>query len=548
MSDTEPDDVAPTTFSPLRNPVFRPIWLATQAGSLGWMMHTVAIGWIMATLSTSDVMVALVQASAHLPVFLLSIFAGAMADSFGRRRVLLAGQVLITLSAAVLTATLAFGLADPWTILGLSFLLGCGFAINDPAWSASVGDIVGKRELPAAVTLLNIGFNTVRSIGPAIGGLVIALFSPLIALALSTLCYAVPLGTVWHHKWAVRPSTLPRERILPAIHDGVRFTAISPEIKATITRGALFGIAGIAVLALLPLVVRDQLQGGPFAYGVLMAGFGIGALIGGLNAARLRRMMSQERLIRLACLVCGASVFLLAFAPSVAVAALVLALGGAGWVTAWSGFSISVQLASPRWIVGRTIAIYYALVDGGLAAGSWLWGGVAETQSLSIALIGSAGALVLVAATGFLLPVLDNRDVDHDPLEGFEAPEVAVDLKPRSGPILVRFEYRIAASSTKSFLSLMQERRNAQRRLGARHWIVERDLYEPELWTESFRTPTWTDYLRFNHRRSAVDLDLDARLQELHAGDEVPQSRLSIERPAGHPRKPDHITPFAPRI
>lgn len=542
------DAATPTTFSPLKNQTFRSVWLSTQVSSLGWMMHTVAIGWLMATVSTSDLMVALVPAASTLPAFILSVFAGAIADSLGRRGVMLVGRSLIAAASAILTALMALGFVDPWVILGVSFLIGCGFALNDPAWQASIGDIVERRDIPAAVTLINIGFNTVRSVGPALGGIVVASYGPLITLILSTLSYVVPLGVIWRSKWSVQSSALPRERMTTAIYDGARFTAISSEIKAAITRAALLGLAGIAILALLPLVVRDHLNGGPFDYGVLMAGFGIGAFFAGITAGHFRRLMSQEWLIRLACLACAACSMSLAVAPSVAVAATVLALGGAGWVVAWSGLGVSVQLASPRWIVGRTISIYYALTYGGIAAGSWVWGGVAENYSLTWALVGSAGALVLVAATGLLLPILDNQETDHDPLEGFKAPAVAVDLRPRSGPIVVKIEFHIPGDSTKAFLGLMHERRRAQSRIGARHWTVERDLQKPCQWTESFRTPTWTDYLRLNHRRTTADKELDDRLQELHKGEQSPRTKLSIERPAGHPRKADHIAPFIARI
>lgn len=540
--------VTPTTFSPLKNQTFRSIWLSTQVSSLGWMMQTVAIGWLMATVSTSDLMVALVQAASTLPAFILSVFVGAIADNLGRRGVMLVGRSLIAAASAVLTALIALGFVDPWIILGVSFVIGCGVALNDPAWQASIGDIVERRDIPAAVTLLNIGFNTIRSVGPALGGIVVASFGPLITLLLSTLSYVVPLGVIWRRKWSVQSSPLPRERMTTAIYDGARFTAISSEIKAAITRAALLGLAGIAILALLPLVVRDHLNGGPFEYGALMAGFGIGAFFAGITAGQFRRRMSQEWLIRLACLACAACSASLAAAPSVGVAATVLALGGAGWVLAWSGFGVSVQLASPRWIVGRTISIYYALTYGGIAAGSWIWGSVAENYSLTTALLGSAGALMLVAATGFVLPVLENKDTDHDPLEGFKAPAVAVELRPRSGPIVVKIEYEIPDENTKEFLALMHERRRAQSRLGARHWTVERDLQEPCHWTETFRTPTWTDYLRLNHRRTAADKELDDRLQGLHKGEHPPLAKLSIERPAGHPRKADQIAPFIARI
>lgn len=264
----------------------------------------------------------------------------------------------------------------------------------------------------------------------------------------------------------VRPSPLPREPLTTAIHDGARFTALSAEIKAAIARGALFGLTSISILALLPLVARDQLGGGPIVYGVLMAGFGTGALCVGICNNVLRRSLSQERLTTLACIACAACCLSLALTSSVVVAAIALALGGAGWVVTWTGLDVSVQLASPRWVVGRTLSIHYALSSGGIAAGSWLWGLVAETYSLTLAPEVSAGALVMVAATGFLMPIRQWQDSDQDPF-GFETPQLALDLKPRSGPIVVKIEYSIPEANVEAFPDRMQERRRVQSRVGA---------------------------------------------------------------------------------
>ncbi|WP_246529603.1 MFS transporter [Microvirga zambiensis] len=538
--------MAPATFAPLRNPTFRAIWLATQVSSLGWLMQTVAISWLMATISTSDLMVALVQASSYLPAFILSVFAGAIADNYSRRRVMVVGRCLMVIASAMLTLCVALGFVDPWMILGFTFLVGCGTALNDPAWQASVGDIVERREVPAAVTLLSVGFNTVRTVGPAIGGLVVASFGLLTAFTVATLGYLVPLATLWRCKWKVCSSPLPRESMRTAIYDGLRFTAMSSEIKAAIARGTLFGLASVAILALLPLVVRDQLKGGPLAYGALMAGFGIGAVVGGVGNGVLRRILSQERLMTLACLACAACSLALALTSSVAVATVALAVGGAGWVSAWSGLGVSVQLASPRWVVGRTISIYYALVDGGIAAGSWLWGTVAQNHSLAWALAGSAGALVLVAAAGALFPLRERRESEPDPLEAFDAPAVALNLKPRSGPIVVKVDYLIPETKVGAFLDLMRERRHVHSRVGARRWTLQRNLQKPLQWTETFQTPTWTDYLRLNHRLTTADKELDERVLDLHAGEEPPHMTLSIERPTSSARKRVPI-PYFPR-
>ncbi|MER9597930.1 MFS transporter [Mesorhizobium sp. M0047] len=535
------------TFAPLENPTFRSIWLVTQVSSLGWLMQTVAVSWLMATISNSDVMVALVQASTTFPIFILSIFAGALADNFSRRSLMFAGWSVIALSSAMLAILAGLGILDPWTVLAFSCLAGVGAAFTDPAWHASVGDILRKREVPAAVTLISVGYNAVRSVGPAFGGIVVATFGPLTAFVVATLTYLALLWTIGRRKWDVRASPLPREPLTTAIHDGARFTALSTEIKAAIARGTLFGLTSISILALLPLVARDQLGGGPIAYGVLMAGFGTGALGVGICNNMLRRSLSQERLTTLASIACAACCLSLAFTSSVTVAAIALALGGAGWVVTWTGLDVSVQLSSPRWVVGRTLSIYYALSSGGMTAGSWLWGTVAENYSLATALEISAAALVVVAASGLLLPIRQWQDADHDPF-GFETPKLALELKPRSGPIVVKIEYAIAETNVEAFLGWMQERRRVQSRAGARHWHLQRDLQDPSLWTETFRTPTWMDYLRLNHRLTTADQALDRQLLELNMGGAPPHAKLSIERPTGAARRRDQATGFFSRL
>ncbi|AJD43952.1 major facilitator superfamily protein (plasmid) [Rhizobium gallicum bv. gallicum R602sp] len=525
------------TLTPLRNRAFRAIWTATQISSLGWLIQTTAISWLMATISASDLMVALVQASSTLPAFFLSILAGAIADCFSRRGVMLAGHFLIALASLTLAISVALGLVGPWLILGLGFLAGCGFALNDPAWHASVGDILEKRDIPAAVTLMSVGYNIVRSTGPAIGGAILAFFGPLAAFVLAALSDLVPLAAISRSIWHVRSSSLPRERVTTAIYDGLRFAAMSSEIRAAIVRGTLFGLASISILALLPLIVRDHVAGGPIVYGALLAAFGVGAFTAGLSTSHLRRIASQDRLIALASVACAACCFLLPLTASIPVAALALAIGGAGWLLTWTGIDVSIQLSSPRWVVGRTLSIYYTLASGGMAAGSWIWGAVAQNYSLTMAFEGAAVVLLLVAAAAFVLPI-ELWDEAEQEESDFEPPSLALDLKPRSGPIVVKVEYAIAEQNLEAFLECMRKRRRIQSQAGARNWTLQRNLLTPTLWTETFRTPTWTDYLRLNHRLSATDHDLGGRIAALHDGKDAPQTVLAIERATtlGHTR------------
>lgn len=494
-------------------------------------MQTVALSWLMATVSTSDVMVALVQGSSTLPAFFLAVFVGAIADNYSRRMVMIVGRILMMAASAMLTILMAFGVTDPWMILSFSFLDGCGIALSDPAWRASLGDMLERRHLPSAVTLLNVGFNTVHSIGPALGGLIVAVFGPLVTFALSTLGFVAPLTALWRNKWIVQASPLPREALMTAIYDGLRFTAISAEIKATIVRGTLFGLAGTSMLALLPLVARHLLKGGPIDYGILMGGFGAGALVAGLANPSLRRTCAQELLIVLACAACAACAFALSLTSSLFVATACLASGGAGWVTGWSGFGVNVQLASPRWVVGRTISIYSAFTYGGIAAGSWLWEAIAEKHSLSMALACSAAASLAVAVLGLKLPISNRLESELDASDGFDAPVPALDLKPRSGPILVTTEYAIAEENAVLFLEIMRRRRHVQSRVGARQWMLTRDVQQPSRWLETFRTPTWTDFHRLHHRLTAADKRLADELKGLSAACNLPRTTILVERP-----------------
>jgi len=525
-----------TAFAPLRNQAFRSIWAATQISSLGWLVQTTTISWLMATISASDVMVALVQASSTLPAFFLSIVAGAIADSFSRRGVMLAGHCLIALASLMLAISAALGFIGPWLILGLGFLAGCGFALNDPAWHASVGDILEKRDIPAAVTLMSVGYNIIRSTGPALGGAILAFFGPLAALVLAALSDLVPLAAVSRSKWHVSSSSLPRERVLTAIQDGLRFTAMSYGIKAAVARGTLFSIASISIPALLPLIVRDHLAGGPVTYGILLAAFGVGAFSVGLLTSHLRRILSQDRLIALASLACAVCCLVLPLTSSIYLAALALAVGGAGWLLSWTGLDVSVQLLSPRWVVGRTLSIYYALSSGGMAAGSWVWGAIAQNFSLTTAFLAAGMVLLLAVGIAIVLPIRLWEETDQE-ASVYEPPPLAINLQPRSGPIVIKVDYVIAEQDLVAFLDCMREWRRIQSRAGARNWTLQRDLRTLTSWTETFRTPTWTDYLRLNDRLTATDKDTGERLAALHGGDLPPEPVLSIERSTGSVRR-----------
>ncbi|HSF64772.1 MAG TPA: MFS transporter [Paracoccaceae bacterium] len=523
-----PEPVA--ALRPLRHPAFRRFWAANQVSNLGGLIQAVGAAWMMTSLTSSPSMIALVQASTTLPIMLFALSAGALADNHDRRRIMVVAQGLMLATSLALAVAALAGWLTPWTLLAFTFLIGTGTALNNPSWQASVGDLVPRAELPEAVSLNAMGFNLMRSVGPALGGLIVATAGAATAFVLNALSYLPLLAALALWKSPPRNSTVPPEAFGPAVAAGVRYVAMSPHLIRLMLRGMLFGTGAICLLALLPLVARDLVQGGAFVYGVLLGGFGMGAIGGGLLNPRLRRALGSEGVVRMAFLTFGLALVWLSQGRSLIWAAPAMLLAGGSWVTALSLFNVSVQLSSPRWVVGRALAVYQMTTFGGMAAGSWVWGATAGAIGTENALIAAAAFMTLGAAAGLFIaiPALDGADLD--PLGRFREPALALDLRGRSGPILVMIDYRIAPEDIPAFLDTMTERRRIRRRDGARQWVLLRDLEHPDQWTESYHVATWDDYIRHNMRRTKADAEVSDRLNRLHRGEDPPRVHRMIER------------------
>lgn len=516
--------------APLRIPIFRAIWTATLASNFGGLIQAVGAAWMMTTLTTSADMVALVQASTTLPIMIFSLAAGAVADNFPRRGVMLTAQFFMLAVSAALAVAAWLGLLTPWALLAFTFLIGCGTALNNPSWQASVGDIVPREHLPAAVALNSVGFNLTRSVGPAIGGAIVATAGAAAAFAVNAMSYVALIAVLTRWRPELPERALPRERLGAAMGAGLRYVAMSPNILKVLLRAFLFGLTSIAVLALLPLVARHLVQGGPIVYGALLGAFGIGAIGGAFLQGRLRERLTSETIVRLAFAGFAVCAFGLAVSPSAWTSGLATMLGGACWVLALSLFNVTVQLSTPRWVVGRALALYQTAAFGGMALGSWLWGAVADAHDSPTALMAAAAAMLVGGAAGLWLPLPGRADLNLDPLNRWQEPRVAVDIRSRSGPIQVEVEFRIAEADVETFLAMMAERHRIRVRDGARHWALQRDLEDPELWVESYQTPTWLDYVRHNHRRTHADGEVSDALRALNAGGEPPAVRRRIVR------------------
>jgi MFS family permease len=521
-----------STLTLFRNQTFRMLWIAALASNFGGLVQAVGAAWLMTSLTQSQSMVALVQSSVTLPIMIFSLLAGVFADNFDRRKVMLVAQAFMLMVSIVLAVMAYEGLLSPWLLLGFTFLIGCGTALHNPSWQASMGDIVSRDELSAAVSLNSMGFNLMRSIGPAAGGAIVAIAGAAAAFTVNAFSYFGIIAALWLWRPTTPQRRLPRERMGSAFSAGLRYVAMSPNLIKVIFRAFLFGLAAIAILALLPLIVRDLLQGGAFEYGVLLGCFGAGAVGGALLNAPLRSRLPNERITQVAFVAFAVSSLSLALSRHFMFSGAALLLAGASWVMALSLFNVTIQLSTPRWVVGRVLALYQTGVFGGMAAGSWAWGAIAENFGTDRGMFVAAGLLILGAMAGVIVPLPDSTDLNLDPLNTFREPSLRLDLKQRSGPIMILVDYEIAQNDVPEFLAAMSVRRRIRIRDGAQQWALLRDLENPDVWTETYHVPTWVEYVRHHERRTQSDAESSECLLRLHRGKEKPKVHRMIERQA----------------
>ncbi|WGS03014.1 MFS transporter (plasmid) [Bradyrhizobium sp. ISRA443] len=532
--------------APLRHATFRRIWLASLLSNLGILIQGVGAAWAMTQVTSSADKVALVQTALLLPVMLISMPAGAIADMYDRRIVALVSLGIAFAGAAGLTVVAWRGLATPNLLLMLCFVVGSGMALMGPAWQSSVSEQVpSEAQVPAAVALNGISYNIARSVGPAIGGIVVATAGAVAAFALNTLLYLPLMVALFSWKRISAPSRLPPERLSRAIVSGVRYISNSPSIKIVLVRTLVTGVGGGAITALMPLVARDLLHGEAQTYGIMLGAFGLGAVVGALNITELRKRMSGEAAIRACTLSMGAAVAAVALSRQPVLTAAALVLAGAVWMMAWAVFNIGVQLSAPRWVAGRSLAVYQAASSGGIAVGSWGWGHLTDAAGVETALLVSAALMVASPLVGRWLP-MPRVGARGEEAELLADPEVRLALTGRSGPLVVEIEYRVAQKNARAFHNVMQDVQLSRQRNGAYGWSIARDIADPELWTERYHCPTWFDYLRWRNRSTQSERALDQRALHFHIGPAPVRVRRMLERPFGSVRwkddTPDHPT------
>ncbi len=522
---------ARSPWSPLRHPIFRWLWIASVASNIGTWFQNVGASWLMATLSTSPVMVALVQAATSLPMFLLALPGGAIADVLDRRRLLIVTQSWMTLAAFGLALATALGFTTPWLLLLFTFLLGLGAAVNAPAWQASIPEMVPREDLPAAVSLGSVGFNIARAAGPALAGLALAAAGPAVTFLVNAVSFLGVVIVLVSWRRPARETVLPAERILGAMTTGLRYVRNAPEVIAPIVRGSSFILCGSSLWALLPVLARRELKSGPVGYGLLLAALGLGAIAGAAVLPYLKRDHSADAVVAVATLVFTAATLALAFVRDLWLLMAAMFLAGVAWFSLLSSLNVAVQTVIPSWVRARALSVYLLVFFGGLAGGSALWGAVAERTGVPTALAASAVGMVLGLLATMRFHLRRGEGLNLAPSRQWPAPIVAHDLEPERGPVLVTVEYHVAPGRATDFAEAMRAVRRIRLRDGALQWGLFVDAAEPGLYSEIFLVKSWVEHLRQHERVTVADRDVEEQARAFHLGPDRPVVRHLIAEP-----------------
>ena len=518
------------TFAPFKGPVFRSLWLASFAANISMWMNDVTAAWVMTSLTTSPVMVALVQTASTLPVFLLGLPSGAMADIVDRRRYFAATQLWVALTALTLATLALSGALTAPLLLALTFANGVGLAMRWPVFSAIVPEVVSREHLGAAMALNGISMNLSRVVGPVVAGAILAAVGSGAVFVLNTVLAVLAFTTILRWRSEPRTSTLPGERFVGAMRIGWQHVMQSPRLRVVLVRIFLFFLQSSALLALLPLVARNVHGAGPGTYTVMLACIGGGAVVAAMYFPRWRERFDRDKFVVIGTMVHALMSVVVVFAPNIWVALPAIVVLGMAWISTANSLTMAAQVALPNWVRARGMAIYQMALMGGAAAGSLLWGQVAGLYSVRIAVATAAVVGPLLWLLTRRLSVEGSGDPDFSPATLVSVPEVAIDVEPDDGPVMVTVEYQIDPAEAAAFNAVMRETRRSRLRQGALSWGLFKDTSAPGRYIEYFVDESWLEHHRRLERFSAADAGLRERRAAFHRGSEPPKvSRFVAE-------------------
>ena len=497
----------PSPWAPLHNPIYRSLFIASFFSNVGTWMQSVAAQWFLVETHSSDVIVALVQTASLGPTLILALFAGVLADLFDRRRLLIVLQtyaVLVALALAVLTY---LDRVSPTTLLMFTVAIGCASALAAPAWQAIQPEVVPREQIPAVSTLGSVSGNASRAIGPAIGGVILALAGPAAVFAINAISFAgiIVALLVWKRPKQIAP--LEREHFGQAILTGLLFVNSAPIFRRILLHAALFLFPASALLALLPVVAAHRWHLGASGYGVAVAAVGLGAVLAVAVTGLIRAKLSDNLQLAASAAVYGLVMLAVACLPFAA-ALPFLVISGMAWLITLTTLNAAAQLSLPRWVRARGLSVYLLVATGSQAIGSYVWGALATRAGLDVALLASAIVLGIVVLSVVVLPLqADTGALDLEVSTAWPTPTLSFEPCPQDGPVLVAVRYHVPAENREIFVQSMGNVRRSRLRTGGHSWRLYHSVGVPDIFLERFTVASWSG---FERQRTERWLDYDS--------------------------------------
>jgi len=535
----------------LGNPVFRKLWIAAVVSGTCVAAHDTAATWLINTLTPSPFLLSLLSTVASLPFLLFTLPAGALADMVDRKKLLCLVNLWLAAAAAGLAILGSLHLLNPYVILASVFLIGVGFALNAPAWTTSVSEVVSNAELPSAATLGGLQLNISGIIGPALGGLLVPLIGPNFVFAVNAACFLVVILAVLQWKRTTGQPKTGLETFFASFVTAIRYVRYAPGLQIILARNALFALFISVIPALMPVVGLKALHLNSSQLGLLFTSLGAGSVAGAaFIIPRLRARYSSNTLIVLANLLVVLVYVLMAVVRQKELFLVVAALGGAGWTLSASELWVAAQRAMPGWARGRMNATVIMVSQGALALGGIVWGSAVATAGTTYTLFGAAVLFLISLALAGPLSINFTATLNFDP-----APVTSFSHKliytpqPHDGPMSITVEFKVDCPHGREFINLMREVRLIHLRNGAYSWRLHEDLTRPNTFRLEMIVPSWNEHLLQKERMTKAEKELLERAWSLQMGPGPPEERiyLSVNRELLTPRQCDCQPPTVPK-
>ncbi|MFL6381333.1 MAG: MFS transporter [Nitrososphaeraceae archaeon] len=507
----------------LSQKLFRAMWVATTISNIGSAMQNVGGAWLMTSLAPSALSVALLQTSTSLSVVLLALPGGALADVFDRRRLFLGAQYFMLAAAAVLALFTLLGIVTPSILLAFTFLVGIAAALSMPSAMGSSMEMVPKSDAQQVVTLGGVSINVGFAIGPILGGLIVAASGPWFVFTLNALSFVGLI--IFLHRWHrnTRLGGLPPERVIGAMRAALRYVRYSQQIHSLFIRDLAFSICASALMALLPVLTRQELRFDSTAFGVLVGCLGFGAILGGFVVIPLLpKKISVEWRVGVSTVIFAGLLATLAYQSNIVVLCLVMIAGGISQLIIISNLNFSSYSNSPKWIGIRVLAVHIVIFQAGMTGGSLLWGVVATQIGISNALLIATIGLGIGLVTATRYRLFQDKNIDTTPSLHWPVPQVICSITPDDMQVLIQIEYIIDPARSDTFGCAIRELKNLRLRDGATNWGIFYDVANPNRYVETFRTESWIEHLRFHERFTKTDKEIEDRVLAFHIGKAAP--------------------------